>query len=216
MLFYITTQAHLDFFNVSLSSKNNINSGIIKLYNGSCHLDALQINYQFFSNFLVLADSSNMTLMNSVFNNNRFSSAASENVSVFAFSGNNSFFLLFNVSFTSNLFEINVFSLPKFHQNISFEGIFASNNNFPSFLTNLSDSNFNLMESYQMINNNKAIVINKICPQNYIGPLCQSCQKGFTKNGGQNCKQCPDKGLSIFIVLLMGSLSLVIAVLYFK
>ena len=222
MLFNITAQASLDFLNISISFQNNTSCGVIKVFNGSCTLDKIQISSQNFSGFLVYADSSNFTLVNSSFQNNSFafsnnfynntndyfnntnnsnssiynnSNNASNDsnntnnsnysiynnsnntnndsiydgsnntnndslnnnlTSLFVITGNNSFFLLFNVSFMTNFFEntTNVFLIIGENQNITLQGLFASNNNYFSIsIMNLLNSFVMVQDSFQIIEN---------------------------------------------------------------
>ena len=56
----------------------------------------------------------------------------------------------------------------------------------------------------------------KICGENYVGPLCQSCKKGFTKFFGSDCKKCYSKNISLLTILGFFILSFVVLGVYFK
>ena len=133
---------NVEFYNISLNFEDDFPSGVIKLINSSFLCNKLKFRNQNFSNYFINAESSNITLRNSVFLKNNFSNFADKWRTTFILIyGKNSNFNCENISFIMNNMTINAMIFTGINHNISLKSIFvAKNNDFPVLFQNLSDS----------------------------------------------------------------------------
>ena len=56
----------------------------------------------------------------------------------------------------------------------------------------------------------------EICASNHIGPLCQTCDKGFSKFGAYECSKCSQFEINVFIITFLLIITLSILAVYVK
>ena len=56
----------------------------------------------------------------------------------------------------------------------------------------------------------------QICLPNYVGPLCQTCENGFSKSGGQQCMPCYSKQINYVLIIFLTTVLTIFVSLYIK
>ena len=133
--FYVENGGQLKLINITINVQGS--AGVIKILNSSCYILSLELESQNMTSFLILAESSNLSLLDCNFKNNSFSFPLGFIIGI----GINSYFLFGKIKFEMNIIDTNVFYLTGSNQSIIFRGVFASQNiEFPILISNLQDS----------------------------------------------------------------------------
>ena len=56
----------------------------------------------------------------------------------------------------------------------------------------------------------------QICVPNYVGPLCQTCEIGFSKYGGKECMLCYPRQTNLVLIIFLTFILTIFVSLYIK